>query len=80
MPDCRYRHGNDVFPAIVMCNGWGGLKRDLNVATAPEIAAAMHLSPKTVATYKYRIHEKLNTRNDVDMTRMAMRYGVVATA
>jgi two-component system invasion response regulator UvrY len=46
----------------------------------PEIAAAMHLSPKTVATYKYRIHEKLNTRNDVDMTRMAMRYGVVATA
>ena len=46
----------------------------------PEIAAAMHLSPKTVATYKYRIHEKLNTRNDVDMTRLAMRYGVVATA
>ena len=43
-----------------------------------EIAKAMHLSPKTVATYKYRIYEKLNTRNDVDMTRMAMRYGIVA--
>ena len=43
-----------------------------------DIAEAMHLSPKTVATYKYRIFEKLNTRSDVDMTRMAMRYGVVA--
>lgn len=45
-----------------------------------EIARIMHLSPKTVATYKYRIYEKLNTRNDVDMTRMAMRYGIVASA
>lgn len=45
-----------------------------------EIAEAMNLSPKTVATYKYRIYEKLNTRSDVDMTRMAMRYGIVATA
>ena len=44
-----------------------------------DIAALMHLSPKTVATYKYRIFEKLNTRNDVDMTRMALRWGVVAT-
>jgi two-component system invasion response regulator UvrY len=43
-----------------------------------DIAEAMHLSPKTVATYKYRIFEKLDARNDVDMTRMAMRYGVVA--
>jgi two-component system invasion response regulator UvrY len=40
----------------------------------------MHLSPKTVATYKYRIYDKLNTRSDVDMTRMAMRWGVVASA
>jgi len=45
-----------------------------------EIANAMHLSPKTVATYKYRIYDKLETRNDVDMTRMAMRYGLVAAA
>lgn len=43
-----------------------------------DIAEIMHLSPKTVATYKYRIFEKLETRSDVGMTRMAMRYGVVA--
>lgn len=41
-----------------------------------EIADIMHLSPKTVATYKYRIYDKLQTRSDVDITRMAMRYGV----
>jgi two-component system invasion response regulator UvrY len=41
-----------------------------------EIADVMHLSPKTVATYKYRIFEKLDTRNDVQVTRMAMRYGI----
>jgi two-component system invasion response regulator UvrY len=42
-----------------------------------EIAGVMHLSPKTVATYKYRIFEKLDARSDVDMTRMALRYGMV---
>ena len=41
-----------------------------------EIADAMHLSPKTVATYKYRIFDKLDTRNDVEATRLAMRYGI----
>jgi two-component system invasion response regulator UvrY len=45
-----------------------------------DIADTMHLSPKTIATYKYRIFEKLDTRNDVAMTRMAMRYGLVAPA
>ncbi|HET6563878.1 MAG TPA: response regulator [Xanthomonadales bacterium] len=45
-----------------------------------EIADTMHLSPKTVATYKYRIFEKLETRNDVEMTRLAMRYGIGAPA
>lgn len=45
-----------------------------------EIAEVMHLSPKTVATYKYRIFDKLAARNDVEMTRMAVRYGIVAPA
>lgn len=44
-----------------------------------EIAKTLHLSPKTIATYKYRIYEKLDTRSDVDVTRMAMRYGLVAS-
>jgi two-component system invasion response regulator UvrY len=43
----------------------------------PDIASMMCLSPKTVATYKYRIHDKLGTRNEVDLLRMAMRYGLL---
>jgi two-component system invasion response regulator UvrY len=43
-----------------------------------DIAEIMHLSPKTVATYKYRVFEKLDAQSDVEMARMAMRYGVVA--
>jgi two-component system invasion response regulator UvrY len=43
----------------------------------PDIASMMCLSPKTIATYKYRIYDKLGTRNEVDLVRMAMRYGLV---
>lgn len=43
----------------------------------PDIASMMCLSPKTVATYKYRIYDKLGTRSEVDLVRMAMRYGIL---
>lgn len=46
----------------------------------PDIASMMCLSPKTVATYKYRIYDKLGTRNEVDLLRMAMRYGLLETS
>jgi two-component system invasion response regulator UvrY len=45
-----------------------------------DIAELLHLSPKTIATYKYRILDKLDARSEIDMTRMAMRYGVVGAA
>jgi len=41
------------------------------------IADKLCLSPKTVSTYRYRIFSKLNVRGDVEMTHMAMRYGVL---
>jgi two-component system invasion response regulator UvrY len=43
----------------------------------PDIASLMCLSPKTIATYKYRIYDKLGTRSEVDLMRMAMRYGLL---
>jgi two-component system invasion response regulator UvrY len=43
----------------------------------PDIASLMCLSPKTVATYKYRIYDKLGTRSEIDLMRMAMRYGLL---
>ena len=46
----------------------------------PDIASLMCLSPKTVSTYKYRILGKLGARSDVELVRMAMRYGLVDNA
>jgi two-component system invasion response regulator UvrY len=43
----------------------------------PDIASLMCLSPKTIATYKYRIYDKLGTRSEVDLVRMAIRYGLL---
>ncbi len=43
----------------------------------PEIARVLCLSPKTVATYKYRIYQKVGTRSEVGLLRMALRYGLV---
>ena len=45
-----------------------------------QIADKLCLSPKTVSTYRYRIFNKLEVRGDVEMTHMAMRYGVLQDA
>lgn len=48
-----------------------------------EISDRLCLSPKTVSTYRYRLFEKLGVNNDVELIRVAMRYGIledVATA
>lgn len=45
---------------------------------APEIAAHLCLSPKTVNSYRYRIFEKLHISGDVELTRLAIRHGLVS--
>lgn len=42
-----------------------------------EIASKLCLSPKTVNTYRYRLFEKLNVKNDVELTHLALRYGML---
>lgn len=42
-----------------------------------DIAEKLHLSPKTVNSYRYRIFEKLNIKNDVELTLLAVRYGLI---
>lgn len=42
-----------------------------------EISDSLHLSPKTVSTYRYRLFEKLGVSNDVELTRLAMRYNLL---
>lgn len=45
--------------------------------TTREVAGALHLSTSTVETYRSRILEKLNLRNNSDMTRFAIRRGLI---
>ena len=42
-----------------------------------EIGEAVFLSPKTVATYKYRILEKLELENTVQLAHLAISHGVL---
>ncbi len=41
------------------------------------ISEKLHLSPKTVNTYRYRIFEKLGITSDVELTLLAVRHGMI---
>lgn len=42
-----------------------------------DIAEMLCLSPKTTSTLRYRLHEKLGVCNDVELTRYAIRHGII---
>ena len=42
-----------------------------------DIAEKLHLSSKTVNSYRYRIFSKLGIASDVELTHLAIRYGLV---
>jgi two-component system invasion response regulator UvrY len=44
---------------------------------AQTISRTLNLSPKTVCTYRYRLYEKLDVRNDVELTHLAIRHGLI---
>lgn len=44
---------------------------------AQEISDKLCLSPKTVSTYRHRLFEKLGVENDVELTRLAIRHGMI---
>jgi len=41
------------------------------------IADQLHLSAKTVSTYRYRLFEKLGVNSDVELTHLAIRHGML---
>lgn len=76
--------------AVSLIKGSGGSpferlsQREMQVAmmvtqgqSTQAISDSLCLSPKTVSTYRYRVFEKLDVRNDVELTRLAMRYGLL---
>lgn len=42
-----------------------------------QISRDLHLSPKTVNSYRYRIFEKLSVCSDVELALLAVRHGVI---
>ncbi len=42
-----------------------------------DISNSLHLSPKTVNSYRYRIFDKLNISSDVELVLLAVRYGMI---
>lgn len=49
----------------------------VNGQKVQNIAEKLHLSPKTVNSYRYRLFEKLNVKSDVELTHLAIRYGIL---
>lgn len=43
----------------------------------PEMSDMLTLSDKTINTYRYRLYEKLNIKNDVELTRLAIRFNYI---
>lgn len=47
--------------------------------SAPEIAARLTISPKTVDTYKHRIQQKLDFTHRSDYVQFVLRLGLLGT-
>ena len=41
------------------------------------ISEQLSLSPKTISTYRKRLHEKLDVSNDVEMMHLAIKHGLL---
>lgn len=49
----------------------------INCEKVQKISDTLSLSPKTVNSYRYRIFDKLEISSDVELTRLAIRYGML---
>ena len=54
------------------------LKMTAEGYSAPEIGEKLHISPKTVDTYKQRVNEKLGLAHRPDYVQFALRIGILA--
>ena len=49
----------------------------INCQRVADISANLHLSPKTVNSYRYRIFDKLNVSSDVELALLAVKHGMI---
>ena len=59
--------GREMQIALMVIRGMG----------AAEMGKKLILSPKTVNSYRYRIFEKLDLKNDVELTKLAIQHGLL---
>ena len=59
--------GREMQIALMVIRGMG----------AAEMGKKLILSPKTVNSYRYRIFEKLDIKNDVELTKLAIKHGLL---
>lgn len=45
--------------------------------TVPEISKRLYLSTKTINCYRYRMFAKLNVKNDVELTHLALKHSII---
>jgi two-component system, NarL family, invasion response regulator UvrY len=43
----------------------------------PDISGRLFLSSKTINGYRYRTFDKLGIKNDVELTYLALKYGII---
>jgi two-component system invasion response regulator UvrY len=48
--------------------------------TIQEMSQMLLLSDKTINTYRYRLYNKLNVKNDVELTRLAVKFNLIDNA
>lgn len=67
--DCPFTQlsGREMQIALMVTNG----------TAVPAISTALSLSPKTVNSYRYRIFEKLGIKNDVALTKLAIKHHII---
>ncbi|MDH5738268.1 MAG: UvrY/SirA/GacA family response regulator transcription factor [Gammaproteobacteria bacterium] len=51
----------------------------INGQLVADIARSLSLSPKTVNSYRYRVFEKLDVKNDVGLTKLAISHGLIGS-
>ena len=49
----------------------------INCQRVHDISAHLHLSPKTINAYRYRIFDKLSISSDVELAMLAVKHGMV---
>lgn len=49
----------------------------VNCQRVQEISDRLHLSSKTVNTYRYRLFDKLKIKTDVELTHLALHHGLI---